>query len=78
MEPEAKKYNAFTTPYEVTFQFNAMLFGLKGAPDTFQLLMNQEVLVGMINIYCLVYLDDVIIYSDTNEEHLQHLECLTV
>ncbi|KAK9692963.1 Reverse transcriptase (RNA-dependent DNA polymerase) [Popillia japonica] len=50
-----------------------MPFGLKGAPTTFQKLMVQEVLVGHINHFAIAYLDDIIIYSHTPEEHRRHL-----
>ena len=35
--------------------------------------MNQEVLTGYLEKFCIVYLDDIIIYSQNIEEHLQHL-----
>ncbi|CAB0045040.1 unnamed protein product [Trichogramma brassicae] len=50
-----------------------MPFGLKGAPGTFQRMMAQEVLTGYLNKFCLVYLDDIVVYSRTWGEHLQHL-----
>ena len=50
-----------------------MLFGLKGAPGTFQKFMSQEVLTVYINDFYLVYLVDVIIYSKTWDGHLRHL-----
>jgi hypothetical protein len=40
-----------------------MLFGLKGAPATFQRLMTT-VLSGIQGIKCLVYLDDVVAYGE--------------
>ena len=55
------------------FHFNVMPFGLSNAPQTFQRLMNG-VLSGLTWEECLVYLDDVIIYSRTFEEHLERLE----
>lgn len=49
-----------------------MPFGLHGAPATFQRLMDR-VLQGCEDCSA-AYLDDVVIFSDTWEEHLQHLE----
>ena len=73
MDPDSIKYTAFATHSGGCYQFRVMPFGLKGAPGTFQLLMSQEVLSGYFGIFCLVYLDDVIVYSQTPEEHLRHL-----
>lgn len=50
-----------------------MLFGLHNASATFQRLMNQ-VACGLHG--CVVYLDDVVIYSDTWEEHLDSIKAL--
>src|SRR5688572_21639380 len=55
------------------YEFTIMSFGLTNAPATFQRLMNT-VLNGMINNGVMVYLDDIIIYSKTFEEHLEKLE----
>ncbi len=49
-----------------------MPFGLCNAPSTFQRLMHTA-LAGLHWSICLVYLDDVIIFSRTMEEHLQRL-----
>ena len=62
---------AFVTPYGL-YQFKRMPFGLKGAPATFQRLMDQ-VLRGLSS-FAAAYLDDVIVFSTTWEEHLPHLE----
>ena len=49
-----------------------MPFGLCNAPVTFQRLMQNY--LGKMNLtYCLLYLDDVIVYSKTPEEHLQRM-----
>ena len=47
-----------------------MCFGLCNVPATFQWLMQN--CLGELNLfYCLIYLDDIIIFSQTVEEHLQ-------
>lgn len=66
----ARPYMAFRTPQGL-YQFTIMPFGLQGAPATFQWLMDQ-VLEG-IGAYAAAYLDDVVIYSTTWQDHIQHL-----
>ena len=73
MDQRSKHLTAFTTPDGATYQFRRMPFGLKNAPATFQNLMTREVLPGCLRKYAVVYLDDVIIYSDNWEDHIQHL-----
>ena len=50
-----------------------MPFGLTNVPSTFQRLM-EAVLVGLTWVQCLVYLDDIIVFSATIEEHLRRLK----
>ncbi|GBP03515.1 Retrovirus-related Pol polyprotein from transposon 17.6 [Eumeta japonica] len=50
-----------------------MPFGLKNAPATFQRMMN-DILKGLIGNICLVYLDDIIIYSENKKQHLERLK----
>jgi transposase InsO family protein len=73
LSEESKQYTAFSTPDGGLYQFRVMPFGLKGAPSTFQRLMCQEVLPGHLRKFAMVYLDDIIIYSQSHEEHLKHL-----
>ncbi|CAF0791950.1 unnamed protein product [Brachionus calyciflorus] len=54
------------------FEFNVMSFGLTNAPATLQRAM-EKALKGIINVFCLVYLDDIINYSKTTQEHYVHV-----
>ncbi|KAG7669117.1 hypothetical protein KSW81_007282 [Nannochloris sp. 'desiccata'] len=54
------------------FEFLVMPFGLCNAPATFQTLMNT-VFREEINHFVLVYLDDIMIFSKTFEDHLRHI-----
>lgn len=58
---------AFSTS-EGHFEFNCMPFGLKGAPSTFQRMMNN-ILAGVNGIKCFVYLDDIVIYGYDLKDH---------
>ena len=58
---EDREKTAFMTP-DGLFQFTVMLFGLCNAPATFQRTMDH-VVAGLQWITCLVYLDDVLVYS---------------
>jgi len=50
-----------------------MPFGLTNALATFQAYINQA-LRGLVDDVCIVYLDDILIFSKSEEEHYQHLE----
>ena len=50
-----------------------MPFGLTNAPATFQAYINK-LLTGLIDKFCVVYLDDILIYSDSQPEHLDHVK----
>ena len=63
---------AFVTPFG-KYKFLMVPFGLAQAPTYFQLLMNK-VLEGLN--FAMTYLDDIIIFSDNELEHLEHLEII--
>ena len=54
------------------YEFIAMPFGLCNAPATFQRIMN-DALRDFIGKFVIVYLDDIVIYSDSDSEHEEHL-----
>lgn len=72
VKPEHRHKTAFTAPDGGRYQFCAMPFGLKCAPSTFQAMM-VRVLDGLIGECVVAYLDDVVVWSQTWEEHIQHL-----
>jgi len=58
---------AFRTRYGL-FEFQVMLFGLTNAPSTFQDMMNH-VLSDLLDLGVLAYMDDILVYAKTEEEH---------
>ena len=74
MAPESQQYTAFMVGNLRFYEFTHMPFGLCNALVTFQHLM-QNMLAELNLTYCMIYLDDVIIFGCTKEEHL---ECLHI
>ena len=75
MDEESKQYTAFTLGSMGLYECESMPFGLCNAPPTFQRLMLN--CLGELNLtYCLIYFDDVIIFSRTEEEHLERMRVL--
>ena len=72
MDEESKQYTAFMLGSMGLYECESMAFGLCNAPPTFQRLM-QNCLGELDLTYCLIYLDDVIIFSQTEEEHLERM-----
>lgn len=68
--PQDIEKTAIITPFGL-FEFPRMSFGLRNAAQTFQRFMNNSVLEGLDFLFN--YLDDVIIASDSESQHIQHL-----
>jgi hypothetical protein len=65
---------AFRTKYGL-YEYLVMPFGLTNAPASFQRWMN-EVLTDYLDVFCIAYLDDILIYSDNIEQHRQHVKMI--
>ena len=75
MSEKARHYTAFTVGSMDMYEFLRMPYGLCNAPATFQRLMQN--CLGELNLtYALIYLDDVIVYSHTEEERLTQLRAV--
>ena len=74
MAPEDQHKTAFVTPMGL-FEYTRMPMGLVSSPATFQRLM-QKTMGDFLFSFLLCYLDDLLIYSKTFEEHLQHVDRL--
>jgi hypothetical protein len=62
---------AFTTRYGL-FEYTVMSFGLTNAPAYFMNLMNK-VFMKFLDKFVVVFIDDILVYSKTEEEHAEHL-----
>ncbi|KAJ1116405.1 hypothetical protein NDU88_004617 [Pleurodeles waltl] len=63
---------AFKSRYGL-FEYTVMPFGLCNAPAAFQFFLN-DVLREYLDIFAIVYIDDILIYSDNENQHVQHVK----
>lgn len=73
LSESSKEKTAFTIPTRGLFEFNVMPFGLHNAPQTQCRLMDQ-VLGADLHPYVFVYLDDIVVATETFEHHIKLLE----
>ena len=73
MNEKDKEKTAFTC-HKGLFEFNVMPFGLSNAPAVFQELMS--IVLQGCNAFATAYLDDILVFSSTLEDHLEHLSII--
>ena len=69
IDPLDAPKTVFSTPFN-HLQYKRMPMGLKGSPSTFQALMDK-VLSGLQGIELFVYMDDIVIYAESLEDHIR-------
>ena len=69
--PQDQEKIAFRTT-DGTFEYRVVPFGLCNSPATFTRMMNR-ILEDLVDRFVTVYIDDILIYSDTLEEHYQRV-----
>lgn len=74
IEEKEKKKPAFRWK-DGFYEFNRMPFGLCNAPATFKSVFDT-ILNGIIGKFAFVYLDDIVVYSKTKEDHISHLNMI--
>ena len=75
MVPKSQQYTTFTVGNLEFYKFTHMPSGLCNAPTTFQCLMQNT--LGNLNLtYCIIYLDDVMVFGCMEEEHLENLHVI--
>ena len=70
---DSEEYKTAFQPHSDHYEFRVMVFGLSCGPATFQKAMNTT-LQPLLRKCVLVFFDDILIYSRTYEEHVQHVE----
>ncbi|MBW0543275.1 hypothetical protein O181_082990 [Austropuccinia psidii MF-1] len=63
--------SAFRTKYD-SYEYLVMPFGLTNAPASFQNLVN-DIFADFLDVFVVVYLDDIMVFSSSEEEHVKHV-----
>jgi hypothetical protein len=71
IHPKDVSKTVFSTRYGL-YKYLVMSFGLTNAPAHFMYLMNS-VFMSELDKFVVVFIDDILIYSKSGEEHAQHL-----
>jgi hypothetical protein len=71
IHPEDVSKTAFSTRYDL-YEYLVMSFGLTNAPAHFVYLMNL-VFMLKLNKFMVVFIDDILVYSENKEDHVEHL-----
>jgi len=72
IHPDSEDLTTFRTRYG-TYKFKVVPFGLTNGPATYQRYMN-DVLFDYLDDFCTAYLDDILIYSENELEHEEHVK----
>ena len=71
LSEQSKPLTAFTT-HSGKFQWNVLPFGIRIGVQTFSFVINK--VIGHCSDFAANYLDDIIVFSRTAEDHMEHLE----
>ncbi len=71
MHPDSEDFTTFITSLGA-YKYRVLPFGLTNGPASYQQYMN-DILFQYINKFCQVYLDDILVYSNTKKEHVEHV-----
>ena len=71
MHPDSEDYTTFITSLGA-YKYRVLPFGLTNGPASYQQYMN-DILFEYLNVFCQIYLDDILIYSKTKKEHVEHV-----
>jgi hypothetical protein len=70
---ESRKFTAFTT-YMGVYEWLRVPMGIKGAPSYFQQVIATVVLIGLLYVICELYIDDIIVHAQTEQEFVDRLK----
>lgn len=75
MREEDIEKTGFTTPFG-HYEWVVMPFGEKNAPATFVQLLNQLVLVDLVHDFIIVFVDDILVFSEDADQHIEHVQAV--